>query len=69
MRLTFIVFAILFPKNSYALCTTFFETVFTTSRPVFNNCFFYFLANDKNPYPLRYFLVLGSIEYGRISLS
>ena len=27
-----------------------------------SNCFF-FLANDKNPYPLTYFLVLGSIEY------
>ena len=40
--------AILFPKISRALS---------------NNCFLYFVVNDKNPYPLTYFLVLGSIEY------
>ena len=49
-----------FPKNSLALWTTFLETVFTASSlyPII----LYFLANDKNPYPLTYF-VLGSIEY------
>ena len=37
--------AILFPKNSPALWTTFLEA----SSPVFHNCFLYFLPNDKNP--------------------
>ena len=40
--------------------------------PVANNCFLYllekFLANDKNPYPLTYFLVLGAIAYRVISI-
>ena len=58
----------LFPKNSPALWTTFLEAVFKESNPVSNNYFLYFLANDKNPYPLTYFLVLGSIEYRRISI-
>ena len=35
---------------------------------VSNNSFLYFLANDKNSYPLTYFLVLGSIEYCVISI-
>ena len=56
--------SILFPKTSPALWTTFFEA----SSPVFNNCFLYFLANDKKSYPLTYFLVLGSMEYRRISI-
>ena len=51
--------AILFPKYSPALWDTFLEA----SSPVFNNCFLYFLAYDKNPYPLTFFLALGSIEY------
>ena len=55
--------AILLPINSPALLTTFSEAAFTASNPVSNNCFLYFLANDKNSYPLTYFLVLGSIEY------
>ena len=59
--------AILFPINSSvtlaALWTTFLEAVLRTSSPVSNNCLFlHFLANDKNLYPLTYFLVLGSIE-------
>ena len=37
-----------------------------------NNCFPFLLdryfENDKNPYPLTYFLVLGSIEYRVISI-
>ena len=41
--------------------------VFRASSPVSNNRFLYFLANDKNTYPLTYFLVLGSIEYHRIA--
>ena len=65
----------LFPINSpiasAALWTTFLEADFRASSPVFvavsNNCFPYlldiFFVNDKNPYPLIYFLVLGSIEY------
>ena len=55
---------ILFPKSSSASKTTFLEA----SNPLFNNCFLYFLANDKNPYPLTYFLVAGSIEYCVISI-
>ena len=55
--------AILFPKNLPPLRTTFLEAVFTASSPVSNNCFLYFLANDKSTNPLTYFLVLGSIEY------
>ena len=64
--------AILSPKNSLVLWTTFLEEVFKESSPVSNNCFLCllekFLANDKNPYPLRYFLVLGSIEQPNISI-
>ena len=44
------------------------EVVFTPSNPVSNNYFSYFLANDKNPNLLTYFLVLGSIEYCIISI-
>ena len=51
--------AILFPKKSPVLLTTFWKHF---CSPVSNNCFLYFLANDKNPYPLTYVLVLGSIE-------
>ena len=29
--------------------------------------FFNFLASDKNPYPLTYFFVFGSIEYCHIA--
>ena len=58
---------ILFPKNSPALWTTFLEAVFKESIPVSNNYVLYFLGNDKNPYPLTYFLVLGSNEYCHIS--
>ena len=31
------------------------EAVFSASSPVSNNCFLYFLANNKNPYPLTCF--------------
>ena len=55
--------AILFPKNSSAFWATFSEVVFTASSPVSNNCFLYFLANDKS---LTYFIVLGYIGYRRI---
>ena len=51
--------AILFSRNSLA----FFEAVFKESSPVSNNCSLHFLANDKNPHPLIYFLVPGSTEY------
>ena len=40
-----------------------FETAFKDSSPVSNYYFLYFLANDKNPRPLTYYLDLGSIEY------
>ena len=60
--------AILFPNNSPVLGANFLETAFKESGPVFNNYFLYFLPNDKNPYPLTYFLVLGSIEYRMISI-
>ena len=65
-----ILLAILFPKNSpvasAALRITFVLAVFQAFIPACNNCFQYlldkFLANDKNPHPLTYFLVLGSTE-------
>ena len=46
----------------------FLEAVFKESSPVSNTWFLHFLANDKNPYSLKYFLVLGSIEYHIISI-
>ena len=58
---------ILFPINSLALWTTFLEVVFKESSHVSNYCFLYFLANDKNSYPLTYFLAVGSIEYCHIA--
>ena len=58
--------AALFPKNSTALLTTFLEAAFKASSPVSNNYSLYLLenvpANDKNSYPLTYFVVLDSIE-------
>ena len=60
------VSAILFPKNSHVLWTTFLEAVTRASIPASSNCFLYFLVIDKNPYILTYFLVLGSLEYHRI---
>ena len=64
------VSANLFPESSPALWTTFLEPVFKESSPVSNNCFIilYFLTNDKNPYPLTYFLALGSVEYCYIAI-
>ena len=59
--------AVWFPKNLPALWTTFFRGGFKESSPVSNNCFLYLLANDKNPNPLTYFLVLCSIEYRYIA--
>ena len=50
-----------------SLFVSFLEGMFTTSSPVSNNCFLYFLVNDRNPYPLTYFLVFSSIEYRRIA--
>ena len=41
----------------------FFRSSFKECSLVSINYFLYFLVNDKNPYPLTYFLVLGSIEY------
>ena len=55
------------PATSAALWTTFLRAVFRASSPVSYYCFQYFLANDKNPYPLTYFLVLGSLVYCVIS--
>ena len=43
------------------------EAVFTASSLLSNNSFLYFLATDKNPCPLTYFLVLGPIEYCHIA--
>ena len=45
----------------------FFRSSFKECSLVSINYFLYFLVNDKNPYPLTYFLVLGSIEYCRIA--
>ena len=59
---------VLFTKTSLVLWTTFLEAVFNKLRSVCNNCFLYYLANEKNPYPLICFLVCGSIEYRRISV-
>ena len=56
--------AVLFPINSPALWTTFLEA----SSPLSSICFLYFLTNDKNLYPLAYFLLFGSIEYRAISI-
>ena len=58
------------PVASAALSTTFSEAVFRAPSPVLvtesNNCFPYlldrFLTNDKSPYTLMSFLVLGSID-------
>ena len=48
----------------------FFEAIFKDNCPVSNNYLSYLLdkllANDRNLYPLTYFLVLDSIEYFRI---
>ena len=48
----------------------FFEAIFKDNCPVSNNYLLYLLdkllANDRNLYPLTYFLVLDSIEYCRI---
>ena len=67
-----ILSAILFPRNSpvasTVLWTTFLKAVFGASSFVlaevskFSSFFYRTLPNDKNPYPLTYFLVLGSIE-------
>ena len=60
------------PVASSALWSSFMEAVFRASSLVSNNCFLHllekFIANDKSPYPLTYFLVLGSIEYRVISI-
>ena len=58
------------PVPSATSWTTFLETVFRASSPAFvavsKNCFLHlldrFLANDKNPYPLTYFLALCSTK-------
>ena len=67
-----ILSAILFHTNSpvasAAFSTTFLETVSRASIPASSNCFLYLLANVKKPYPLTYFLVLGSIEHHAISI-
>ena len=55
---------IFFPIDSPALWANFLEASSTISI----SCFLYFLANDKNPYSLTYFLVLGSTEYRQISV-
>ena len=59
------VSAVLFPINppaaSAAFWPIFLEAVFKVSSLVSNNCFLYLLegslANDKNTYPLTFFLV------------
>ena len=60
------------PVASTASWTTFLETVFRVSSLVSNSCFLYllekFLANDKNPCPLTYFLVLVFTAYHVISI-
>ena len=45
----------------------FLEAVFRASSPVSNNCFLYFLVNNKNLYPLTHFLGFGSVQYHRIA--
>ena len=62
-----IVSAILFHTNLPALWTNFLEAVFRASSSVSNNCFSYFLENEKYLHPLTYFVFLGSIVYHRIS--
>ena len=59
---------ILFPINSPVLWTNFLEAVFKESVTVCSNCFLYFIANDKNPYLLTCFFLLGSTEYHVISI-
>ena len=62
-----ILSAILFPIHltvaSAALWTTFLETVFKhlVLYPIIN--FYIFSLMTKNPYPLTYIFVLGSVEY------
>ena len=65
-----ILFPINFPIALAALWATVLEAVFKTSShafvAAFNNFFpellDTFLVNDKNPYPLIYFIVLGSTD-------
>ena len=53
--------AVLCPKNSPGIWTAFLEAVFTGSGPVFNNCFLYFLANDKKFFGLNNLIKLSII--------
>ena len=68
--LSAILFSIKSPVASAVFCTTLLEAVFAASIPVFVavsiNCLPFlspnFLAKDKKPYPLPYFLNSGSDE-------
>ena len=69
--LSAILFPIKSPVASAVFWTTLFEAVFAASIPVFVAVSInflqylspYFLATYKKPYPLTYFLNLGSVEY------
>ena len=69
--LSAILFPIKSPVASPIFCTTLIEVVFAASIPVYValsiNFLPYlspsFLAKDKKPYPLTYFLNFGSVEY------
>ena len=66
-----ILFPIKSPVASAVFLTTHLEAAFAASIPVFIavsiNFLPYlssnFIANDKKPYPLTYFLYFGSVEY------
>ena len=64
-----LLFSFVAAAKTSPLWATFLEVVFKESSPISNNCFLYFLANNKNPYPLTYFLFLGSVEYRRFSIN
>ena len=51
-------------SNLQATCYVLQVTVFKDSSPVSNN---FFLVNDRNPYPVTYYVNLFSIEYCRIT--
>ena len=59
------------PVASAALLVTFLEVFIPVFVAVSNYCFRYLIekvqANNKNPWPLTYFLVLGYIEWCRVA--
>ena len=55
-------------ENVAKVARFFLQHFLPTTISAYKAITFFFLANDKNPYPLTYFPVLGSIEYCSISI-